>query len=336
MKVLITTVPFGEKDRLPLELLEGGNIKYVINPYNKKLTESELIELVSDFDVIIAGTEQISDKVMDRSVNLKFISRVGIGLDSVDLLSAEKRGIKVSYTPDAPSPAVAELTIGMMLMLLRSVHVSNSRMHSGQWHRFFGKRLSSITIGIIGVGRVGTGVLRHLKGFDSPKILVNDVVIRGELSDKFDIEWTNKEEIYKQADIISLHLPLTKNTKNMIKKEHLLKMKSDAIIINTSRGGIINEMDLYEVMKSGHLSGAAIDTFEQEPYNGPLKEIERCLLTSHMGSMSVDCRVRMEIEATKEAIRFISGKNLESEVPEEEYEVQRQGLLQVIGELDSL
>ncbi|MDC0470425.1 phosphoglycerate dehydrogenase [Candidatus Pseudothioglobus singularis] len=326
MKVLITTVPFGEKDRLPLELLEGGNIKYVINPYNKKLTESELIELVSDFDVIIAGTEQISDKVMDRSGNLKFISRVGIGLDSVDLLSAKKRGIKVSYTPDAPSPAVAELTIGMMLMLLRSVHVSNSRMHSGQWHRFFGKRLSSITIGIIGVGRVGTAVLRHLKGFDSPKILVNDVVIRDELSEKFDIEWTNKEEIYKQAEIISLHLPLTNNTKNMIKKEHLLKMKSDAIIINTSRGGIINEMDLYEVMKSGHLSGAAIDTFEQEPYNGPLKEIERCLLTSHMGSMSVDCRVRMEIEATKEAIRFITGKNLESVVPEEEYEVQRQGL----------
>jgi D-3-phosphoglycerate dehydrogenase len=151
-------------------------------------------------------------------------------------------------------------------------------------------------------------------------------VIRGELSDKFDIEWTNKEEIYKQADIISLHLPLTSNTKNMIKKEHLLKMKSDAIIINTSRGGIINEMDLFEVMKSGHLSGAAIDTFEQEPYNGPLKEIERCLLTAHMGSMSVDCRVRMEIEATKEAIRFITGKKLESVVPDEEYEVQRQGL----------
>ncbi len=326
MKVLITTVPFGEKDRLPLKLLEGSDIQYVINPYNKKLTESELIELVSDFDVIIAGTEQISDKVMDKGCNLKLISRVGIGLDSVDLLSAEKRGIKVSYTPDAPAPAVAELTIGLMLMLLRSVHVSNSQMHSGQWRRFFGRRLSNITIGIIGVGRIGVAVLRHLKGFGSPKILVNDVVSRDELGDKFDIEWTNKEEIYKQADIISLHLPLTNNTKNMIKKEHLLKMKSDAIIINTSRGGIINEVDLYEVMKSGHLSGAAIDVFEQEPYNGPLKEIERCLLTAHMGSMSVDCRTRMEIEATEEAIRFITGEGLEGEVPEDEYEVQRQGL----------
>ena len=103
-------------------------------------------------------------------------------------------------------------------------------------------------------------------------------------------------------------------------------MKTDAIIINTSRGGIINESDLYEVMKSGHLSGAAIDVFNEEPYNGPLKEIERCLLTAHMGSMSIDCRARMEIEATEEAVRFLTGKKLEGRVSEGEYEVQRRGL----------
>ena len=103
-------------------------------------------------------------------------------------------------------------------------------------------------------------------------------------------------------------------------------MKSDALLINTSRGGIINEVDLYEVLKSGHLSGAAIDVFEQEPYEGPLREVERCLLTAHMGSMSVDCRARMEIESTEEAIRFLTGKTLESEAPQEEYDVQGFGL----------
>ena len=112
----------------------------------------------------------------------------------------------------------------------------------------------------------------------------------------------------------------------MITKDVLFDMKKDAIIINTSRGGIINEDDLYEVLKSGHLSGAAVDVFEKEPYDGPLKEIERCLLTAHMGSMSVDCRRRMEIESTEEAIRFIKSKALESEVPQEEYDVQSQGL----------
>jgi D-3-phosphoglycerate dehydrogenase len=326
MKVLITTVPFADKNKLPLQLLEDKGIKCLINPLNKKLAEDELANMVTDFDVIIAGTEQITAKVMDKAKNLRMISRVGIGLDSVDLLAARDRGIVVSYTPDAPAPAVAELTIGIMLTLLRSAHVSNSQMHFGQWHRFFGRRLSKVTIGIIGIGRIGQGVLEHLKGFGNPKILVNDVLIKEEVQNKFNVEWVEKGQIYTQADIISLHLPLTSETKNMIQKDHLLSMKSDAMIINTSRGGIINEQDLYDVMKSGHLSGASIDVFENEPYNGPLKEIERCLLTAHMGSMSIDCRTRMEIEATEEAVRFLTGESLKGVVPEEEYEVQRQGL----------
>ena len=325
-KVLITTVPFGDKNRYPLDLLEGNNIEYLVNPLDKKLTEDELVGLVSDFDVIIAGTELISSKVMENASNLKMISRVGIGLDSVDLLAAEKRGIRVSYTPDAPAPAVAELTVGMMLTLLRSAHVSNLQMHSGKWHRFFGRRLSEVVVGIIGVGRIGQGVLEHLKGFKNPRILVNDMSIKNDISNKFNVEWSSKEEIYKQSDIVSLHLPLTGKTKNMIRKDQLLLMKADSIIINTSRGGIINESDLYEAMKSGHLGGAAIDVFNNEPYNGDLKNIERCLLTAHMGSMSIDCRARMEIEATEEAVRFLTGKILKGLVPEEEYEVQRQGL----------
>lgn len=325
-KALITTVPFVDKNRLPLELLENAGIEYLINPLNKKLTEDQLADMVTDFDVIIAGTEPITDKVMARASKLKFISRVGVGLDNVDLMAAQRRGIKVSYTPEAPAPAVAELTLGMMLMLLRSVHVSNLQMHRGEWQRIFGRRLAEVTIGVIGVGRIGTRVLRRTKGFGTPHILVNDIMPDYELNREFKLEWVTKEQIYKEADIISLHLPLTKNTKNMIRREHLLSMKPDAIIINTSRGGIINEQDLYNVMKAGQLGGAAIDVFEQEPYTGNLAEIERCLLTAHMGSMSVDCRTRMEIEATEEAVRFLTGKALEGEVPQVEYDVQSQGL----------
>ena len=188
-KVLITTVPFADKNCLPLDLLKKSNIEYLINPLNKKLTENELVEMISDFDVIIAGTELITKKVMDAATNLKMISRVGIGLDSVNLLEAEKRGIVVSYTPDAPAPAVAELTIGLMLTLLRSVQLSNMEMHIGKWHRFFGRRLSKVVIGIIGIGRIGTGVLQHLQGFGSLKILVNDINSDSNLNKKFNIEW---------------------------------------------------------------------------------------------------------------------------------------------------
>ena len=321
-KTLITTVPFGDKNPLPLELLKNAGIDYLINPHNKKLTEDELADLVTDFDVVIAGTEPITKKVMTRASKLKLISRVGIGLDNVDLFAAKKRGIKVSYTPDAPTPAVVELTIGMMLSLLRYIHVSNSQMHQGQWYRYYGRRLSEVAIGIIGVGRIGMGVLRHIQGFNSPSILLNDVIPNQKHIANASLEWAEKERIYQEADIISLHLPLTRLTKNMIRKEHLLSMKKDALVINTSRGGIINEVDLYEVMQTGHLSGVAIDVFEDEPYDGPLKEIERCLLTSHMGSMSIDCRSRMEIEATEEAVRMIVGQALEGEVPDEEYVLQ--------------
>ena len=325
-KVLITTVPFGEKNRLPLEMLEAAGIQYLINPHNTRLNEEQLADLVTDFEVIVAGTEKITDKVMARATQLKLISRVGVGLDGVDLIAAKQRGIRVSYTPEAPAPAVAELTLGLMIALLRSVHVANAHLHQGKWQRLFGRRLAEITIGVIGVGRIGTRVLRRTRSFGTPRILVNDLVPNYELSREFKLDWVTKEQIYGEADIITLHLPLTRLTKNMIRRDQLMSMKGDAMIINTARGGIINEHDLAEVMKAGHLSGAAIDVFEHEPYLGPLAAIDRCLLTAHMGSMSVDCRTRMEIEATDEAVRFLTGKPLASEVPQVEYDVQSQGL----------
>jgi D-3-phosphoglycerate dehydrogenase / 2-oxoglutarate reductase len=325
-KVLITTVPFGDKNKLPFDLLKDTGIEYLVNPKNKKLKEEELIEMIGDFDVVIAGTEQITAKVMGFASKLKMISRVGIGLDSVDLLEAERRGIIVSYTPDAPAPSVAELTIGLLITLLRSVQLSNIQMHNGHWNRYFGKRIAHSTIGVIGLGRIGSRVLNKLSVFGTPRLLVNDLAFVSDLDRKYKLEWVDKETIYKESDVITLHVPLTKETNNMVTKKQLKMMKSDAIIINTCRGGVVNEVDLYNVMKTGHLSGAAIDVFKQEPYDGPLKKIERCLLTAHMGSMSLDCRNRMELEATQEAIRFLTNQELKSVVPADEYNIQRQGL----------
>jgi D-3-phosphoglycerate dehydrogenase len=196
-------------------------------------------------------------------------------------------------------------------------------MHNGKWHRYFGRRLKEVTVGIIGFGRIGKGVLKHLEGFSCNKILVNDVIEEVNVSSSLDVEWVDKDEIYRQADIITLHVPLTDLTKNMINKEQLLIMKKDAILINTSRGGIINEKDLFDILCKDHLSGVAIDVFQQEPYNGPLNTIERCLLTAHMGSMSIDCRTAMEVEATEEVVRFLTNKPLLGVVPEDEYAVQR-------------
>jgi len=322
-KVLITTVPFGDKNPLPLVLLKKAGFEFLINPLNKKLTEDELLQMVPDVDVIIAGTEKITAKIMDNAPNLQLISRVGIGLDGIDLNAAKNRGISVSYTPDAPTSAVAELTVGIMLTLLRSVHLSNIRMHDGHWQRFFGKRIANCTVGIVGVGRIGSEVLRYLKSFNVQKILLNDLHRKSNIDKDLNVEWVDKKTLYKNSDLVSLHLPLTPKTHNLIKKDELYLMKADAALINTSRGGIINELDLYNAMKMGHLSAAAIDVFDDEPYKGKLIEVERCLLTAHMGSMSADCRARMEQEATEEAIRFLNNEPLKGSVPNQEYDLQQ-------------
>lgn len=319
-KVLITTVPFANVDRTPLDLLEKAGIDYLINPLNKKLTPSELKLLVKDFDVIIAGTEIINKEVLDEAQNLKFISRVGVGLDALDLHTIQARNIKLSYTALAPAPAVAELTMGLILSLMRNVHLSNKYMHEGKWHRYFGRRIEESVIGLVGVGRIGSLVLKHLSGFNPKKILLNDIYKKIGIFQELNIEWVSLDEILEQADVVSLHLPLSNTTKNLINRNNIIKMKSDAMIINTSRGGIINEMDLYEALKSNQLSGAAVDVFEEEPYNGILNTLDNVILTAHMGSMSIDCRTRMEIEATEEAIRFIQNKKLLGEVPASEYE----------------
>jgi D-3-phosphoglycerate dehydrogenase len=325
-RVLITTVPFAEQNRLPLEQLASANVDYVVNPLGRRLKAHELADMIGDFDVVIAGTEPINAEVIERAARLRLISRVGIGLDSVDLQAARDRGIAVAYTPDAPGPAVAELTIALMLSLLRSVHLANLQLHSGTWQRHFGRRIAEVTVGIIGAGRIGQRVLRRIPAFGTPRVLVNDINPNLKLDPELKLEWVGKEEIYRHADLISLHLPLTVHTKDMIRRDQLMQMKADALLINTSRGGIVNEKDLAVVLRSGHLGGAAIDVFEHEPYDGALTKIDRCLLTAHMGSMSIDCRTRMEIEATEDAVRFLRGDPLRSPVPAEEYEAQRRGL----------
>ena len=325
MKALITTVPFGKVDTKPLELLNAAGIEVNINPIGRKLTELELADLIQGHEILIAGTEKITDLVLDKASELKLIARVGIGLDSVDLWAARKRNIKVSYTPDAPSPAVAELTIALVLSLLRHVQLSNYRMKSGVWHRYFGKRICDSIVGVIGIGRIGTLVISHLLNFGCKKILINDINVGVPEEFKSEsVEWCNKKEIYKCADVISLHVPLTAKTLNMITKKDLETMKPGACLVNTSRGGIVNEKDLESVLKTGHLSGVALDVFEQEPYDGPLAQIDRCILTAHMGSMSQDCRAAMEIEAVEEAVRLANGAPLVSLVPEEEYLIQNQ------------
>ncbi|MGE0445126.1 MAG: phosphoglycerate dehydrogenase [Vicinamibacterales bacterium] len=321
-RVLITTVPFGAPDRQALDLLDSAGVDYTINPIGRRLKEAELLTLARDFGVIIAGTEPITAAVIGAAPHLRLISRVGIGLDSVDLSATRARRVSVAYTPDAPAPAVAELTIGLMLSLLRHVPFADRALRQGRWLRLMGRRLEEITVGIVGVGRVGRRVVAALRGgFPGVHILANDLAPDTTFGAAHRIEWVEKAELFRSSDVVSVHVPLTPTTQGMIGADELALMRPTALLINTARGGVVAEAALADALRSGRLLGAAMDVFSQEPYEGELAGVEQCLLTCHMGSMSIDCRTRMEVEATEEAIRFLRGEPLQRPVPQHEYEI---------------
>jgi len=319
-RVLVTTVPFGTIDPTPLQLLKAAKIECVINPLGRKLKASEVGDMIRDFPVIIAGTEIISAEAMESAAGLKAICRVGIGLDGIDLMAARRLGVSLSYTPNGPSAAVSELTIGHMISLLRGVAEADRGLRAGQWQRVTGRRLGCSVVGVVGVGRIGKRVIRHLQGgFPGVRILANDIKPDAEALAIPGVEWVEKEMIWRDCDVITLHVPLTAQTYGLVGAKEFAAMRPEAVLINTARGGIANEVALADALRSGQIARAAIDVFVEEPYVGELIEFDRALLTCHMGSMTVDCRVRMEVEATEEAIRFLDGVALANPVPEDEY-----------------
>ncbi|MFC1822583.1 NAD(P)-dependent oxidoreductase [Thermodesulfobacteriota bacterium] len=327
-KIFISTLPFGEVEPRPISLLEETGWKFMINPLEKKLSPNEVVEMALDCDGIIAGTEDLRP-LIDRSKKLKIIARVGIGLDSVPLALCKEKGIKVIYTPDAVTMAVAELTVGIMIGLTRHVYLADKNFRCGEWERKQGKRIGKSIIGIIGFGRIGTNVARLLIPFHPHQVLVNDLNDKSVEIQKFkkhglSIRHTDKKEIYQNADIITLHVPLYLKTKGMINAQTFHQFKQDVYLINLARGGIINEADLFDALKEKRIGGAALDCFEQEPYCGTLTGLDNILLTQHIGSCSFDCRMKMEIEATEDLIRYFKNEPLKNEVPEEEFWYQLQ------------
>ena len=319
MKVVVTTVPFGAHDQTPLDLAARAGIELAFNPLDRRLQASEVTKVIKGFPVVIAGTEPITAATMAACPELKAICRVGIGLDSVDLIAARRQGIAVSYTPDGPSAAVAELAIGLIIDLLRGVNPADRGLRQGEWERFTGRRIAESTVGVLGVGRIGRRLIRHLQGgFPGVRILANDIAPDRNL---MNVEWVEKEVIYRAADIVTVHLPLTAETRGLIGGRELAIMKPTAALVNTARGGIVNEDDLLRALTHGTIRAAAIDVYRDEPYKGALATLPNVVLTCHMGSMTVDCRAQMEIEATREAIRFLRGEPLCSPVPDEEYAI---------------
>ena len=317
IKVLVSTFPFGQTDPKAAELIMNQGWELEFNPYGRKITLSELKVMLTGVDALIAGTEELNKETLELANNLKLISRVGIGLDGIDWKEIKRRKIEVAYTPEAPTLSVAELTLGFILDLSRGITNTTINMRNRVWERYSGMELTGKTVGIIGLGRIGKTLVRLLEPFNC-KILVNDIKADEEFIKKNNLTLAKKEVIYKEADFVTLHVPLTKLTRNLINEEVFKLMKKDAFLINDSRGPVVSEKALYKALKQDQIKGAAIDVYEKEPYSGILCELNNIILTSHMGSCSEESRRAMEIGAAQAVVDFFTGTPLKNRVPDEE------------------
>ncbi|MBC7427500.1 MAG: phosphoglycerate dehydrogenase [Bacteriovorax sp.] len=318
MKVVVSTFPFSRTSSEPLNILRQSGLEFKLNDKGRKLSGEELYELAHDATAVIVGTEDLSF-LIEKSQTLKLIARIGIGLDSVPLQICKDKGIKVCYTPDAVTDAVAELTLGMMISLTRQIHTADKAIRNKGWQRFEGKSLNEQTIGLLGFGRIGLRVAEMLSPFKPVKILVNDILDKKDEIQQLknlglNIFQVSFDELVTQSEIISLHVPKTPKTENLITEDVLSKMQRDILLINTARGGIINESDLIKFLNSGHVAGAGLDVFNKEPYFGEFCNSEKVILTQHMGSCSVEARKRMEKETVEDVIHFFKDEPLISPV----------------------
>lgn len=303
MKVLITTSSFGKNDNKPLELMAENNLEYILNPYQRKLSEDELIELIQEYkpDFLIAGTEKITPKALNTmKPYVKMISRCGIGMDGIDLNYAKQINIPVTNTPDAPTMPVAELTLGVILDLLREITFSNNSVKSGGFKKPMGQLLHGKTVGIIGCGRIGSHLAKLLQPFEC-NIIGHDPFVKQHTM----IQLKPFDDVVKQADILTLHIPLTPENKYIINKKTLSNMKQNAFLINISRGGLINENDLIEALTNNQIAGAGIDCYESEPYTGELINFDNVILTSHIGSYAKEARVKQELDSIKNILEVL-------------------------------
>lgn len=305
MKVLTSPSSFGQISREPFQMLEKAGYEVVNNPYGRKLTEDEVIELAKDCVGIVAGVEPITARVIDALPNLKVISRVGIGMDSVDVGYATKRGIIVNNTPDGPTRAVAELTLAMTLSLLRRIPQADAALKNKEWKKQTGNLILDKKIGVIGLGRIGRLVAKLFRGIGNP-VIGFDPYSDEKWAAETGVELLDFETVLKTADIITIHVPGNPDKSPVIGAAELALVKPAAMLVNISRGGVVDEDALYEALKNGKLAAAAIDVFVQEPYAGPLTELDNVVLTPHIGSYAEEGKLLMEIAAVDNFIKSIA------------------------------
>lgn len=302
-KILVTSRSFGQVSEEPIKLLEQNNFSIDFKQESGLYGEEDFLKVIGEYDAIIVGADHMTAKVIETGRKLKIICKHGAGVDNIDCEKAKEKGIPVTNVPATNSDAVADFTFGLILNIARKISESAFEVKQGKWNKNIGVDIYKKTLGIIGCGAIGRRVAKRAKGFDMEVLAYDPYVTKS--TNASDINLVDFETLIKASDFISIHVPLTPDTRNLISSNEMQQMKKGAFIINTARGGIVDENALYQYLANGHLGGAALDVTEQEPIqnNSPLLKLDNVIITSHIASYSKESLNAVSMACAKNIIK---------------------------------
>ena len=304
MKIRVSTVAFSTNTILVSELKKYFQ-DVIVNEKGVRIPENELVDFYKDAEGIIVGLEKITPEILDQLPNLKIIAKYGVGLDNIDIDACIKRNIKIGWTGGVNKRSVAEMALGFMLALSRNLYITSNQLKSGFWNKNGGIQFTGKTVGIIGVGNIGKELIEILTPFNC-NILVNDLKELGEYPNAI-MQQVEKDVIFKESDFISIHTPLNNETKNLINIDVLNKMKNTSFLINTARGGIVNEKDLKYALTNGIIAGAALDVYEVEPpYDLELLQLPNLICTPHTGGNASEAVLAMGMSSIEHLVKYFN------------------------------
>lgn len=320
-KVLIGSRSFGKFTPKGLKILEDNNCEVIQNSFGHALSEEELLDFASDIDAIITGMDQLNERVISSLKKLKVISKHGVGIDNIDIKAANSKNIIVTNIPAGIEEcnAVADFTFALMLSIARRICEADNETKGGRWVKFIGSEVYGKTLGVIGGGSIGKAVIARAKGF-SMNILVYDVKKDEKIIDEFGARYVDLKHLLNNSDYITVHVPLNKCTRGLIKKKELGFMKKNSYLINTARGGIVDEKDLYEALKAEKIAGAALDVFCKEPPGkNPLLGLKNLVATPHMAAYTRSSLENLDLISAENVVKVLEGLK-----PQEDYIVNKE------------
>ena len=309
-KVLITARSMAA-NKQGIRILEAASHEIVVAAAAKPLGEAEMLRVIVGMDAAIVGLDSVTAGVLAAGrPRLRIVARNGAGYSNVDVKAAGEMGVAVTLAPGANSISVAELVLGLMLSLARHIPEQDANIRRGAWTRPAGHELHGKILGVIGTGQIGVEVIRRAHAFGM-KVVAFDIQQRRELCEHYQVNYVPVEEVFRSADFLSLHVPATPETNGMVNSRTLSLMKKTALLINAARGELINELDLYEALKSGAIAGFAADTLMEEPppATHPLLSLPNVVLTPHCGAYTEEAVNRTSIVAAEEVVRVLSGQS---------------------------